>query len=130
MFDLKKRYLNCLDVAWVPMLAQIGASLLHLFWCWLFVTKCQLEVFGLGVAMVITNMSMLFMTEVYSCCVPRIKESIFCPDKHTCNGWAEYLRLGIPATIMLCAEFWAFEILIFLAGVLGVEQIAACVIFF
>ena len=80
--------------------------------------------------MILTNFGMLAMIEVYSMCIPRIRESIFCPDIHTFNNWGEYFKLGVPATVMLCAEFWSFEILIFLSGVLGVNQQAAAVIFF
>ena len=60
--------------------------------------------------MIITNVGMLVMIEVYSLWVPRIQESIFCPDAQTWKNWGEYFKLGVPATVMLCAEFWAFEI--------------------
>ena len=99
----------------------MGATTLHIFWCWLFVIHCKWEVLGLGFAMILTNFGMLAMIEVYSMCIPRIRESIFCPDKHTFKNWGEYFKLGVPATVMLCAEFWSFEILIFLSGVLGVN---------
>ena len=37
MFDLKKRYLNCMSIAWMPMLVQMCGTLLHVVWCYLFV---------------------------------------------------------------------------------------------
>ena len=70
------------------------------------------------------------MIEVYSMCIPRIRESIFWPDVRIFKNWGEYFKLGVPATVMLCAELWSFEILIFLSGVLGINQQAANVIFF
>ena len=121
MFDLKKRYLNCLQVAWVPMLAQVGATLLHIFWCWLLTIHYDLSVLGLGIATVITNFGMLFFVEIYSLCISRISESLFWPDAHTFKDWGEYFKLGVPATVMLCAEWWSFEILVFLSGILGVN---------
>ena len=103
------------------MLAQVGATFLHIFWCWLLVIHKEMGEIGLGLTVIITNFSMLTMVEVYSLCIPRIRESIFWPDRHTLSNWEEYLKLGIPATVMLCAEFWAFEILILLSGLVGVK---------
>ena len=37
MFDLTKRFLNCMTISWVPMTAQIVATVLHPFWCYHFV---------------------------------------------------------------------------------------------
>ena len=103
------------------MLAQVGATLLHIFWCWLFTVHYNWGVLGLGIATAITNIGMLLMIEIYSLCIPRIRESLFWPDKHTFKDWGEYCKLGIPASVMLCAEWWSFEILIFLSGILGVN---------
>ena len=66
MFDMKKRYLNCMNIAWVPMVAQIGGTLLHIFWCYLLVIKFNLDIAGLGLATFITNLSLVIMIEVYS----------------------------------------------------------------
>ena len=103
------------------MLAQSAATALHFFWLYLFVVRWEYEVRGLGIATTLTYMSMLTAIEMYSNnCLPRIKESIFCPGWESCKNWCEYFKLGIPAAVMLCAEFWAFELMVFLAGVLGV----------
>ena len=42
-------------------------------------------------------------------------------DRNSLCGWPEYLRLAIPATILLCSEWWAFEILTLIAGLIGVK---------
>jgi MATE family multidrug resistance protein len=39
--------------------------------------------------------------------------------------WGEFLRLGIPGTLMQCAEWWAFELLAIFAGIMGTHQLAA-----
>ena len=81
-----------------------------------------MEVFGLGMATFITNFTIFTMIEVYSFLVPSIRDSLICFDKNALKAWGEYLKLGIPAAIMLCAEWWAFEILVILAGVLSVQE--------
>jgi len=40
------------------------------------------------------------------------------------DGWKTYLAYGLPATAMLCAEWWAFECTIFMAGLLPDAEVA------
>ena len=51
-----------------------------------------------------------------------IKEALFFPTLDSFKEWGSYLRLSIPATVMLCAEWWAFEILTILTGIIGVNE--------
>jgi multidrug resistance protein, MATE family len=39
-----------------------------------------------------------------------------------------YLKIGIPGMLMLCCEWWIFELLAIFTGLLGVEQLAAEVV--
>jgi MATE family multidrug resistance protein len=39
--------------------------------------------------------------------------------------WKEFIVLGLPGTIMLCGEWWAFEILQIFASFLGTVEVAA-----
>ena len=119
-----------MGIAWVPMIAQMGGTLLHILWCYLFVLKANMGVRGLGLATALTNLIIFVMITVYAHCVPKIKETLFCPNAQTFSGWGEYLRFGVPATVMLCAEWWAFEILILLSGIIGVQEQAVLVIQF
>lgn len=41
------------------------------------------------------------------------------------SGWWEFIALGIPGTIMLCSEWWAFEFLALMAARLGTADLAA-----
>ena len=41
------------------------------------------------------------------------------------SKWKEFLSLGIPGMLMLCLEWWAFEIVSFLAGIMGTTELAA-----
>src|SRR5450830_753751 len=40
----------------------------------------------------------------------------------------DYLRLGVPAMLMLCLEWWTFEIQTFMASFISVEDTATQVI--
>jgi len=46
-------------------------------------------------------------------------------DCEAFRGWGEYLQVSLPATAMICAEWWAFEALTIMAGILGVTELAS-----
>ena len=65
---------------------------------------------------------MLVIIEVYAYCgLPSIQESHFWPGPDILQNWGGYLKLGIPGVVMVCAEEWAFTLLIILAGLLGAD---------
>ncbi|XP_073496627.1 multidrug and toxin extrusion protein 1-like isoform X2 [Phyllobates terribilis] len=41
------------------------------------------------------------------------------------EDWGPFIRLAIPSMLMVCAEWWAFEIGIILSGVLSMEDLGA-----
>ncbi|XP_066436133.1 multidrug and toxin extrusion protein 1-like isoform X1 [Eleutherodactylus coqui] len=41
------------------------------------------------------------------------------------EDWGSFIRLAIPSMLMVCIEWWAFEIGIILSGVLSVEDLGA-----
>lgn len=46
------------------------------------------------------------------------------------RNFCEFLKYGVPATLMLCFEWWCFEVLSLLAGMLSVNELAANVVLF
>lgn len=40
------------------------------------------------------------------------------------RGWGTFLSLGLPGCVMICAEWWAAELLTLAAGWIGTEQLA------
>jgi len=40
------------------------------------------------------------------------------------RGWIEYLKLAIPGMMALCLEWWAFEVVALMAGLLKDSHVA------
>merc|ERR1712070_588499 len=113
-----------MNVSWVPMLASIISTFLHIPWLWLFVSKKGMQIEGVAIANLITFSSQLVITLVYSAYFlgDISKEAIFWPDMDAFKEWKKYLSLSIPSTLMLCPEWWAFELLVCFAGWIGVNE--------
>ena len=119
-----------MQITWVPMLANGISTVIHIFWCYLFVHIWKMDIVGLAIAMNISTFTMLLIITVNSYFIGSIKDALSLPSADSFKGWGQYLSLSIPATLMYCAEFWAFEIITILAGILGVEYQAANTIIF
>jgi multidrug resistance protein, MATE family len=127
-FDLTKRFLIQLQVSWVPMIAQFICIALHPLFCWLFVIKLGYGVWGAGVAMASTNILEFTSVTVIAYAVPRISDAMFLSGREAFEEWGEYMGVSVPATIILCAERWSFEVTALITGYLGVAMQAAYVI--
>ena len=44
---------------------QVTTTLIHFFWCWLFVDKFQMTVFGVALSLNVTYISCYFAQEFY-----------------------------------------------------------------
>ena len=122
LFDLARRFLTCLQYSQAPMVAQVVSSIIHIVLCIYCVKGRDMGVAGLGIATMITYFIMFVFTTVYGHCIPAIKKAIQWPRKDSLRGWGEYLEISLPATIMLLAEGWAFNVLGVLAGLISVTD--------
>ena len=104
------------------MVAQVISSVLHIVLCIFCVSRFDMGVRGLGLATMITYFSMFFFTTIYSHCISAISEALQWPTKDSFVGWYDYLRISLPATVMLLAEGWAFNVLGVLAGLISVTD--------
>jgi MATE family multidrug resistance protein len=48
------------------------------------------------------------------------------PTRREClQGWGEFLKLALPGTLMVCAEWWGFEVTVIAVGLMGEVELAA-----
>ena len=83
------------------------------------------ELIGVSIAFTITASLQLLIISIYLLCHPVLKETQIWPNKETFIGLGYYLKIGLSGVVMLCAEWWIFEIIIFMSGLLAIEYTAA-----
>ena len=76
---------------------------------------------GLGLATSITNFNLLLITLVYCRCYSKISRVLLRPGRDSFKGWYEYLSIALPSTVIICSEWWAFEILTIVSGLISIE---------
>ncbi|KAI3685824.1 hypothetical protein L6452_35083 [Arctium lappa] len=93
--------------------------LLHVPLNFLLVGYLKMGVSGVAVAVVITNLNLLFLltTVVYFSGVHR--DSWVSPSTDCLRGWSSLLALAIPTCVSVCLEWWWYELMIMLCGLLS-----------
>ena len=112
----------CLQYSNAPMFAQIFSGILHVPICILFIHKLEYGIEGIAYASLITYSSMFVFVTIFSHCLEDLKEALFWPTRDTFIGWGQYFKIGLPSVIMLCAESWAFQIMVVFAGLISVND--------
>jgi len=49
-------------------------------------------------------------------------------SRESLQGWKQFFRLGVPGALMICLEWWCFELLVLFAGIVGTQHAAAMAI--
>ncbi|XP_056165821.1 protein DETOXIFICATION 12-like [Syzygium oleosum] len=112
-----------------PMLIGSCATLcLHVPLCWVLVFKSGLHNLGAALALGISywlNVIFLglYMTFSSACRKTRVPVSM-----EIFRGIPEFFQFAVPSAVMLCLEWWSFELLILLSGLLPNPQLETSVL--
>ena len=107
------------------MVAMFASIVIHICNCLVLVHKYDMGINGLATAASITNGFLLVSVFVYAFCSSQVRQVMQPIDREAFRSWWPYLKISLPATLMICSEWWAFEILTVLSGVLGVNELAS-----
>ncbi|XP_052200270.1 protein DETOXIFICATION 12-like isoform X1 [Diospyros lotus] len=113
----------------LPMLISSCATLaLHIPLCWLLVFKSGLHNLGGAIAIGISNwlnviFLLLYMRYSSACSKTRVPISM-----EVLRGIGEFFRFAVPSAVMVCLEWWSFELLILLSGLLPNPELETSVL--
>jgi MATE family multidrug resistance protein len=106
---------------WAELTVNVGVLLLN---C-LFINKFNLGYEFLAWSWVISVYCSGVVHFVLSWNYPAVQRTMRPFTWKALSGWGEFISLGLPGTIMLCSEWWAYEVLVLFASILGTEEVAA-----
>lgn len=115
------KFLNNLGYTKQPMISQSIAIAFHPLWCYIFMSKMDLGVIGIGIAGIITDLSVLLYNIAYSYHLKELRKALFWPDMRSFKDLSEYLRLGLPSAFMICLDNWAGSLVMFVAIYVSLE---------
>ncbi|KAL3751296.1 hypothetical protein ACJRO7_012161 [Eucalyptus globulus] len=100
------------------MMSSLIIALLHIVVCWVFIFKFGLGIRGAALVISILNRNNVILLAIY------MKLSLACIK--TWTGFmrealldlVSFIKLAVPSAVMICLEYWSFELVVLLSGLL------------
>lgn len=127
-FDATRKFLSSQFVVHIPLYTQLITLVLHIFLCWLLVWHFDLKEVGAALATNITYILNMVISDAWCLATPSIRKTWRWPTREIFQDVGAYLKVGISGAMMLCFEWWAFELLAIFSGLLDVQSLAAEVV--
>ncbi|KAL8549560.1 hypothetical protein ACS0TY_008409 [Phlomoides rotata] len=103
----------------VPMMIISGATAtFHVFLCWLFVFKIELGSKGAALANSTSYWINVVLLALYVKFSSACSRTFMGLSREAFNDIPRFLRLAVPSGIMICLEFWLFNAVVLLSGLL------------
>ncbi|XP_050374159.1 protein DETOXIFICATION 12-like [Argentina anserina] len=112
------RYFQTQSLITPVLLSSCATLLFHIPLCWVLVFKSGLDNVGGALAISISywlNVIILVLYMKFSSACSQTRAPI---TVEVFLGMKEYFYYAIPSTVMICVEWWSFELLILLSGLL------------
>lgn len=124
-FELLRKFLNGQQIVNPQMVIVIITSVLHPLWCYLFIFPFNFSFIGAAYAKVLTSSICMIFTLIY-CLYKSLIQIPSLPElKEMIAHSKVFLELAFPSVVMICFDWWAYELMTLLSGNLGSIKLAA-----
>ncbi|XP_049384378.1 protein DETOXIFICATION 14-like isoform X2 [Solanum stenotomum] len=110
------RYLQAQSLILPMLLSAVVSLCFQVTICWVFIFKLNLGIIGAALSIGLSywlNVILLILYVKYSSVCEKTRAS-FSRDVFLTTG--DFFRFAIPSAVMVCLEWWAFELIILLSG--------------
>ncbi|KAL7110652.1 hypothetical protein ACP275_05G039200 [Erythranthe tilingii] len=114
------RFLQAQNIV-VPMVITAAVSaLIHIFACWILVFKFELGSRGAALANAASYWINVILLGFYIwfSSSERVKSTFTGFSRRAFDDVLGFLKLAIPSAVMICFEYWSFEMVVLLSGLL------------
>lgn len=125
LYTLQVKYLLNQGIVLPQIITGIAANLVNALANYLFLYQLHLGVMGSALANTISQFALAIFLFLYILW-RKLHQATWGGWSWEClQDWASFLRLAIPSMLMLCIEWWAYEVGSFLSGILGMVELGA-----
>ncbi|PSR87774.1 Protein DETOXIFICATION like [Actinidia chinensis var. chinensis] len=122
------RFLQTQNIV-IPMMISSGVTILfHILLCWVFVFGIGLGSRGAALANVVSNWVNVVLLAVYVKFSPACAKTWTGFSGEALHDVISFVRLAIPSAVMICFEYWSFEMVVLLSGLLPNPQLETSVL--
>ncbi|XP_073318693.1 multidrug and toxin extrusion protein 1-like [Pagrus major] len=125
MYALLARYLQNQGIIWPQVITGIVVNILNALINYIFLYQLNLGVAGSAAANGLSEFCMAGILYAYILWKGLHKATWGGWSKECLQGWSSFIHLAIPSMVMLCVEWWMYEIGGFLAGLISEVELGA-----
>jgi MATE family multidrug resistance protein len=112
-------YLRTQNITLPVTYCSLVSILFHIPLNYILVVYFKMGIAGVAIAMVWTNLNLFLLLVMFVYFSGVYKESWVSPSVDCIRGWSNLLSLAIPTCISVCLEWWWYEFMIILCGLLA-----------
>ncbi|KAF4086085.1 hypothetical protein AMELA_G00102390 [Ameiurus melas] len=124
-FIAEATYLQNQGIMWPLVISGAVSNVINALCNYIFIFVLDLGIVGSAAANVASQYAMAIMLFVYILYKGLHKEIWHGLSKDCLQEWGDFMWLGIPAMLMLCTEWWTYELGSFLAGLISEVELGA-----
>jgi MATE family multidrug resistance protein len=106
---------------WAELTVNVGVLILNILFVYYYKFGYESLAWSWVISVYLSGVVHLILSWNY----PAVQRTLRPWTKDALKDWGQFISLGLPGTIMLCSEWWAYEILVLFASMLGTEEVAA-----
>ncbi|XP_037546016.1 multidrug and toxin extrusion protein 1-like [Nematolebias whitei] len=125
MYQLQGRYLQNQGIIWPQVITGAIGNILNAIINYVFLYLLELGVAGSAAANAISQYVLAVVLFVYICLRGLHKATWGGWSLDCLQEWGPFVQLAIPSMLMLCLEWWMFEVGGFLAGLISEVELGA-----
>ncbi|KAL4612418.1 hypothetical protein ACB092_08G197000 [Castanea dentata] len=122
------RYLQTQSLVKPMLISSVVILCFHIPLCWVLVFESGLGNLGAALAMGISYWLNVIFLGLYVKYSSACKKTLVPISKELFQGIGEFFRFAIPSAVMVCLQWWSFELLILLSGLLPNPQLETSVL--
>ncbi|CAM4670505.1 unnamed protein product [Leuciscus chuanchicus] len=125
MYQLQGLYLLNQGIIWPQVITGVAGNILNALINYIFLHLLDLGVAGSAAANVISQYSLAVVLYVCIRCMGLHKDTWDGWSRDCLQEWGAFICLALPSMLMLCVEWWTYEIGGFLAGLISEVELGA-----
>ncbi|XP_022135301.1 protein DETOXIFICATION 16-like isoform X2 [Momordica charantia] len=123
LLQCQLRFLQAQHLTSPLLVATAASSLIHLVVCWGLVFGCGFGIKGAAFSTALTYWINVLILGSYINFSPECHKTWTGFSKDGINNLVGFLGLAVPSSLMVCLEFWSYEFLVLMSGVLPNPQL-------
>ncbi|XP_030440152.1 protein DETOXIFICATION 16-like [Syzygium oleosum] len=112
------RFLQTQNNVLPMMMSSLITASLHIVVCYVFIVKFRLGIRGAALANSISNWNNVILLVIYVKLSPACIKTWTGFTREALRGIVSFIKLAVPSAVMTCFEYWSFDMVILLSGLL------------